>query len=166
MVNMSPISSLNKQNDKQNDKQKYDNKRFNIFIKLLLSRLGVDDSIENITNKINISLDDKIKNEIMMNISSEMINKLIIADDAFKNISNNEIIKSTYIKDWEALLYKIAKLQGLIILKKVKKVIIDPSIANKNILIGELIKAFDDKLQIVNKILLDDLNLPDKVTTV
>ena len=77
------------------------------------------------------------------------------ADNAFKELKqgalknfyeNNNEIKSS----WDATMLNLAKLQGLVILKKIKSGKCDDVIA-------ELLKAFNNKISAVNNILTENL---------
>jgi hypothetical protein len=159
MANINVSEKANNLKPMEINNTQYTTSTFKLFINNLLSHLVDKVKIQEIRDKIVNLLDDKMTDEIMMNISVDMFKKLTIANDAFKKITDNSLMKK-YSNKWNELLFKIAKLQGLIILKRVKKVAIDPSIENKDKLIEELIKASNDKLKVVNNILLTDLNSP------
>jgi hypothetical protein len=85
------------------------------------------------------------------------VNKLIDADEKLQKLVNEEgILHSFYTKNtenkqaWDDSMKQVARLQGLIILRKISNNDCDG-------LIKSLLDAFDTKLQAVNELLSSDL---------
>jgi hypothetical protein len=138
-----------------------DSNMFETLLRKILGKIVDNDVIKNIVNIFN-NLPDETKNEIQLRFGENMIFELNKANEKIKSLTNqmNSIAK----EEWTQLLGNIAKLQGLLILKRVKKIKDDPSQDAKNFLIKEIVDAFNAKIETVNDILLSDLNLSSNKT--
>jgi hypothetical protein len=140
------------------DEESFQNVTSNDFKTLLIKILGNLVSPIIIDNIVNIfdTLPNESREEIQLRIDDNMITQLQNADQQIASLTEK---MNTIARDkWTMLLGNIAKLQGLLILKRVKKIQIDSSQGAKDALIKELIDAFNAKLGTVNDILLTDLN--------
>jgi hypothetical protein len=141
------------------DEESFQNVTSNDFKNLLMKILGnlVESNI--IDNIVNIfdTLPEESREEIQLRTDDNMITQLQNADQQIALLTGKMNIIAR--DKWTMLLGNIAKLQGLLILKRVKKIQIDSSQGAKDALIKELIDAFNAKLGTVNDILLADLNL-------
>jgi hypothetical protein len=92
--------------------------------------------------------------DIVLNIDNEMIAKLIKVNQLFGELTTNTIIDKSYRVKWQTLLFDTAKLQGLLIVKRIKKLVIDPSNKNKEKLVNELNNGIKSRDSILNNILI------------
>ena len=134
-----------------------DDNEFNDKINDIMNAIGIKD--EDIRKKIHLSLANfkdsekfKLINNIDMNTQYQ---SLIEKDNELKNLFdktfNDNTKDNSEIKDnWDKMISELAELQGLIILKKVKK--------DCNSTINALLKALSGKLSIINDLLKSELN--------
>jgi hypothetical protein len=132
-------------------------KKFKEILRTILLHLGINE-LDNTLNKIfNIisKLEPKILDEIVLNIDNEMIAKLKKVNQLFGELTTNTIIDKSYRVKWQTLLFDTAKLQGLLIVKRIKKLVIDPSNKNKEKLVNELNNGIKSRDSILNNILIN-----------
>lgn len=136
-------------------------KKFKEILRTILLHLGIDE-LDNTLNKIfNIipKLEPKILDEIVLNIDNEMIVKLKKVNQLFGELTTNTIIDKSHRIKWQTLLFDTAKLQGLLIVKRIKKIVIDPTNKNKEKLVNELNNGIKSRDSILNNILIDGRKL-------
>lgn len=134
-------------------------KEFLKYIDDIIKALGITDP--NIKDKIKnemVNFDDKSKYKIISDTELNLnVKKLIDADNKLNNlVKAGGILHPFYIKKnenktaWENSMEQVARLQGLIILRKISQ-------NNCDGLIKNLLGAFDTKLKAVNTVLESDL---------
>jgi hypothetical protein len=134
-------------------------KQFMAYVETIITALGITD--ENMKQKIEEEMsifDEKSKYKIISDIAlKENVKLLLDADEKLHNlVKEGGILHSFYDKRdnkevWEKSMEQVARLQGLIILRKISHNDCDG-------LIKSLLGAFDTKLKAVNTILESDLN--------
>ena len=133
--------------------------KFVAYINNIITALGITD--ENMKMRIEDDMkkfDEKSKYKIISDTKlKDNINQLLIADNKLHDLVNNGgILNSFYTKNgenkqkWDSAMEQVARLQGLIILRKI-------SYNDCDGLIKTLLGAFNNKLAVVNNLLASDL---------
>ena len=134
-------------------------KQFIAYVDTIMNALGITDDV--MKKKIEEEMrnfDKKSKYKIISDSELQTnVKRLIDADEKLQKLVNEEgILHSFYTKNienkqaWDESMEQVARLQGLIILRKISHNDCDG-------LIKSLLGAFDTKLQAVNELLSSDL---------
>jgi hypothetical protein len=132
-------------------------KKFKDILRTMLLHLGIDELDNTLTKVFDLipKLGPKMLDEIVLNIDNNMIAKLKEVNQLFGKLTMNTIIDKSYHIKWQTLLFDSAKLQGLLIVKRIKKLIIDPSNKNQKKLVDEVNNGVKARELFVNRIVHD-----------
>lgn len=128
---------------------------FKQFIMTALDRLGITDGPESLKTRI-VAQFDKYDNSIFFEIIQRtnittQIESLLVADDKLTSLLDDPELKNILENNsrWKLTMQHLARLQGLILLKRVSK---DCGTA-----LEKLINALNDKLTAVNTLLEEEI---------
>ena len=122
------------------------------YITLILEKLGIDGNIKNEILLEFKKYDDNTTFKVMNKFNEKvgLINTMINFDNKINSLIDSEDLKflktdTNFMKNWEITKQNLARLQGLIILRKITKD------CDKGV--DAMIQALDDKLNAVNNII-------------
>tara|TARA_B110000971_G_C19987118_1_gene490133 strand:- start:424 stop:945 length:522 start_codon:yes stop_codon:yes gene_type:complete len=131
---------------------------FLAYVEQIIVTLGIDEPIRQQIIDMMTTLDDKSKYKIISDTGLKTnVDQLLEADKTLNDLVRNGVLKTFYEKGgdnkvaWDDAMSQVARLQGLIILRKISQNDCDS-------LIKTLLGAFNQKLQAVNTVLTSDLN--------
>jgi len=143
------------------------NIEFTEYLEKIINALGIpsnqvegeenlQDSIKNEMKKLNTEAKLQIINNTVL---AEQVNKLLEADDKLHSLIKEGGELHTFYgrnqKEWNNTMSEVARLQGLIVLRKISETDCDG-------IIKTLLGAFDTKLKAVNDLLSADLKHKDQ----